>query len=1520
MKRENVEDIYELSPLQEGMLFHTLLTPGSGMYFQQLGFPLYGPLDLPSFERAWQKALDRHTILRTSFYWEDLGKPLQVVQRNVKLPVEYLDWRGVSAVEQEQRLDVFLKTDRDRGFELSDAPLLRLTVIVMAESAWYIVFSLHHLLLDGWSSDLVCKEAAAIYEAYGRRERFELPRCRPYGDYIAWLQRQDLSKAEAYWRKRLAGYKGPPPLGVGGPPGRHSDEQADVDLRQTRIARSTTTALRQIARQHHLTLNTIIQGVWALLLSRYTGEEDIVFGGTVSGRPPELEGVESMVGLFINTLPVRARVLPDAQLIPWLRELQAEESEARQFEYTPLMQIQAWTGASRDVPFFETLLGFENFPTGTRPSTNGGLVDFRYFGKTNYPLALVVGPGDELWVKLMYARPRFEPATVVRLLGHFERLLEGIAENLERRLSEIPMLTEAECRQQTEWNETETSYPRDATIHQLFEEQARTAPRATAISFAGDSLTYDQLNRRANRLARRLRDVGVGPETIAAICVDTPIELVTGMLGILKAGGAYVPLDPAYPEERLRFMLEDSGAAALITTRQLSGKLPARGTTLVALEDFEEPTQDETDNPPSWTTAENLAYVMYTSGSTGRPKGAAISHRAVIRTVRNTNYITLGPSDAIAQISNFSFDAVTFEIWGALLNGSRLVGIPRTVTLLPDDFAVALRNERISTIFVTTDLFNQLVSERPDLFHALGNVLTGGSAIDPKRIAACLRHGPPRRLVHVYGPTESTTFASWHLVDKVAEGEKSIPIGRPLANTQLYVLDRYMNPLPVGVAGELYIGGDGLARGYLKRPDLSAEKFVPDRFSGRPGARLYKTGDRARRNSEGAIEFLGRLDDQVKIRGFRVEVGETEAALREHPGVREAVVLAREDVPGARRLAAYVVPVNAELSIADLRRFLDGRLPDYMVPSVFVLRDALPLTPNGKVDRKALAASGGRLAPEESYAEPRSPAEKTLANIWAQVLAVERVGIHDNFFELGGDSIISIQVIARAKEAGLDLTLRQLFHNQTVAELAAVAGTEAAAHAEQGALEGDVPLTPIQRWFLDEEPAEPHHFNQAALIEVPGGLDPALLGQATGHLMRRHDALRLRYRREERRWRQAYEAPGGPVPFGCVDLRTVAEPEVRAWIERSAEEAQRSLDLEAGPIVRVVWFDRGDRPGRLLFVIHHLAVDVVSWRIVMDDFWHAYEHLARGEEVALPAKTSSVRQWARRLTDYARSARALEEVAQWVAAASGDAGRVPIDLPGGENVVGAARTVTVELDETETRALVQETPKAYQTQINDVLLTALAQALGRWMGAPAVRIDLEGHGREPLFDDVDLTRTVGWFTTIFPVRLELATEDPGKALKSVKEQLRRTPSRGLTYGVLRYLSSDARVIEQLRAIPESEVGFNYVGQFAATPAPESTGPERSPDGRRRHLLEIDGAISGGRLRVQWGYSETHHRRTTIEAVAADFVAHLRSLIVHCCSPTAGGFTPSDFAKAKITQRDLDKLVAAVSPTQRRESS
>ncbi|HMB02822.1 MAG TPA: condensation domain-containing protein, partial [Isosphaeraceae bacterium] len=744
-----------------------------------------------------------------------------------------------------------------------------------------------------------------------------------------------------------------------------------------------------------------------------------------------------------------------------------------------------------------------------------------------------------------------------------------------------------------------------------------------------------------------------------------------------------------------------------------------------------------------------------------------------------------------------------------------------------------------------------------------------------------------------------------------------------IANARAYLLDAQGSPVPVGVPGELYLGGAGLARGYWDRPALTAERFLPDPFGDTAGGRLYKTGDLARWQSDGEIEFLGRADNQVKIRGYRIEPGEIEAALLRHPAVREAVVVAREDAPGDPRLVAYIVPVDPTApEAADLRPWLKRSLPDYMVPSAFVTLRALPLSPNGKVDHKALPApSTVRPGRERALVAPRDPVEGVLATVTAGVLGHEAVGVHDNFFDLGLDSILSIQIVSRARQAGLHLSPSQLFQYPTIADLALVAGTAAPVLAEQGTVVGPVPLTPIQRWFLEQDQPEPHHFNQAVLLEVNPAPDPAPLAEAVRHLVGHHDALRLRFARGESGWEQVNAEDEGEVPFARVDLSALAEAEQGSAIAASAAAAQASLDLGRGPIVRAVLFHLGaSRPARLLLVVHHLAVDGVSWRILLEDLAGAYQQLRRGEPPRLPRKTTSFRQWSEALAQFAASGALGRERSYWLAERQPPVVPLPVDL-GAHRDPGTsaqAATVSVALDAETTRALLQEVPLAYNTQINDALLTALAQTLAGWSGSRTVLVDLEGHGREELVEGVDLSRTVGWFTTVFPVDLTVDPADPpGEALRAVQEQLRSVPRRGIGYGLLRHLGPDRAVAEQLRSRPGAEVRFNYPGQFDQTlPAkvgfplpPESAGPVYSPNTRRVHLLEIESQVVEGQLRLDWTYGTGAHRQETIRALAERFLEALRALIAHCRAPETRGYIPADFPLARLDQATIDRAFA-----------
>jgi amino acid adenylation domain-containing protein len=1042
MSAKNIEDAYPLSPMQEGLLFHGLYAPEGGLYVTQFACEM-DDVDVEALRRAWQQIIDRYQAFRTAFVWKNVEKPLQVVARRVELPFQLEDWRGLSATQQREHLAAYLEADRRRGFQLNKAPLLRVALFQVSETSHQLVLSHHHIVVDGWSMAKVFEEAFALYEAYADGRELQLEPPHPYRNYIAWLQQQDLSQAEEFWRETLKGFNTPTPF--------VADHASSDQLRPEEawmehhllLAPSATAALQTLTRQHQLTMNTIVQGAWALLLSRYSGERDVVFGSVIAGRPPALPGIEAMVGLFINNLPVRVRVSPQMSLIDWLQDLQAQQSEARQYEYSPLTQVQGWSDVPRGLPLFSSIVAFQNFPV-TAPAGRGSrkIGALRTIESGNYPLALSASLGSELSLILRYDPRLFESSTILRLLGHLETLLNGIAANVEnRRISELPLLTEAEREQiLSTWNDTATEYPRQESVQQLFEEQSARTPEAIAAVFGEEQLSYRELNSRANQVAHYLRGRGVRRDAPIGICMERGSEMIIGFLGILKAGAAYVPLDPQNPLDRIAFMIEDAKLEFLLTQEPLRERLPLEREQLMCLDtQWAEIAQQSTENPNISVSADNLAYIMYTSGSTGIPKGICITHRAIARLVCHSNYVQLTDADIVAQASNASFDAATFEIWGALLHGARLVGVNREVLLSPTALAAQLRRDRVSTLFLTTALFNQMARQQPDGFSSLKHLLFGGEMVDVECVRQVLESGGPARLLHVYGPTETTTFASWWEVAGVSLEADNLPIGRPLSNTELYVLDEQAQPVPVGAVGELYIGGDGLARGYWRRPELTAEKFIPHQFAREAGARLYRTGDLVRLLDGGAVEFAGRVDHQVKVRGFRIELGEIEAMFNHHPAIREAVVMVREDEEREKHLVAYLVGEQEPTpTVSELRRYLGAKLPDYMVPAQYVWLAQMPLSVNGKIDRQALPApENERPKLCEEYCAPRTPTEELLAGIWSEVLHVERIGIHDTFFELGGESILAIKLLSRInKDFNIELPLRSLFEQPTIAVLA----------------------------------------------------------------------------------------------------------------------------------------------------------------------------------------------------------------------------------------------------------------------------------------------------------------------------------------------------------------------------------------------------------------------------------------------------------------------------------------------------
>ena len=1280
-----IEDLLPLSPLQQGLLFHTLEAPESAMYLLQFYCTLVGDLDPVAFGSAWQQVVDRHGILRSSFFWEGLEEPLQRSLRHVDLPFDWQDWRHLDEVERRERYERFIMEDRGRRFDLSRPPLMRITVVRFGEREHRLVWSYHHLLLDAWSAAIIVGEVFTFYAALRDGATLHLAPARPYGEYIAWLRRQSLAEAEGFWRQSLAGFGAPTPLSLDRQATTEPGGESGQAAASLTLSRAATDRLRAMARRHRLTLNTLVLGAWSFLLSYYSGEQDIVVGVISSGREVDLPGVDTIVGVFINTLPLRLEIDMAAPLASWLDQVQARQVEIRRFEHTPLVQVQQWSEVERGRPLFESIFVFENHPAGSgvsRAQVGLEVRDFRSLARTSYPLSLLANPGDEVSVELSYDRDRFDADAVERILGHLRATLSRWPDQAGEPLGRLSPLTGEERAEALA-----AAWPAPAPeerfcLHELFEWQVQRSPEATALCCEGRELTYEELDRRANRLAHHLIALGAAPERPVAILLERSLDLVVAILGVLKTGAPYLPIDPMQPPERATFMLADAGAGHLVTRGSLAAPLLPLAVEVIDLDATGEALAGRPETSPGWRISPaNLAYVIYTSGSTGTPKGALLTHHNVVRLFTTTRDLyRFDASDVWTLFHSYAFDFSVWEMWGAFLFGGRLVVVPYAVSRSPEDYYRLLVEEKVTVLNQTPSAFRRLaeVDEESGAPLSLRWIVFGGEALAPDSLAAWVaRHGEERpRAVNMYGITETTvhvTFRALTTADTVGVGHS--PIGVSIPDLRLHLLNAWMQPVPVGAIGELYVGGPGLGRGYLGRADLTAQRFVPDPFSSVPGERLYKSGDLARRLPAGELDYLGRSDHQIKVRGFRVEPGEIEAALRRHSGVRHAVVLGRDDLDGDRRLVAYVVPTAPVITVGELREFLLQSLPEHMVPSAFVLLDALPLNASGKVDRRALPAPDRRPDLGDGYVAPRNPVEELMAAIWAEVLGLERVGIRDELLELGGHSLLATRLVARLrKQFEVELSLRELFDQPTVESLAAVverartAGeTDIAPPITRARRGGDLPLSFAQQrlWFLDRWLGATPLFNVPFTVELRGRLHVPALAGTFGEIVRRHEALRTTFPEHRGVPIQAIAAPA-PVPLPLVDLGALPAGRREGEAERlAAEESRRPFDLAAGPLLRAGLLRLAEEEHRLLATLHHIVCDGWSIGVLLREVTELYPALVEGRAPRLrelPVQYADFAVWQR---DWLQGATLERQLAYWRQRLTGAPTRpaLPTDRP-----------------------------------------------------------------------------------------------------------------------------------------------------------------------------------------------------------------------------------------------------------------
>ena len=1607
--RHEERETYPLSFDQERLWFNQQLDLDSPIYNIYGANRYEGPLHPPLLTRALNDVVSRHDILRTTFPEID-GRPIQRVAPHLTVTMPLVDLRALPATRREAEVQALAAAEVRAPFALDRLPLFRALVLQVGDEEFVVPICIHHIVTDWISYYAFEGELTAVYAAFRDGHPPPIPRAPlQFGDFALWQRERlgdpaALADLLAYWRVQLADAPDLLPLPADRP--RPAVQTPWGARRSLVLSHAHSDGLRAIAQAEGLTLFIAGLAMFKALLVRLSGQEKLIVGTPIAYRnSPELQDV---LGFFINQLALYTDLTgnpPARQLLRRVRDVSLAAYAHQELPFAKLIDaLRPQRDLSR-VPFTQIVFLFLNPSQLARPD----LPELRLTPywvdaqRTQFDMTFSLWDHDaviEGWME--YNTDLFDGVTIDRMKEQYRVLLAGVLADPECPLWDLPLLPAGQRQQLLlEWPAGDRPPVPAAAAGSVVERiaaQAARTPDAAAVVMAGTAagLTYAELMRRAGELAARLRRLGAGPEVPVGVCGARSTDLLVGLVAVLQAGSAFLPLDPAYPDARLALLMADglagrldaalapdaSSAPALVLAdrglrERLVGLAGARPLRVLALDDATDGAEEDEEiaaNDAGKSVAipprpGDPAYLIYTSGTTGTPKAVVVEHGSLgsVLAVAQAD-LGVGPGDRVASLAPFSFDISLFELLMPLTAGAAVVLFDLAPAL--DLECLVAELPRLAVLHAVPALMRQLVEMaalrppggEPHAARERGgprHVCCGGDRVTPDVVAA-MRRAFPRAALHLlYGPTEATIYCCEENVSAPGYVWPAIgsPLGRQIAAAEILLFNHDV-PAPIGVTGEIFVGGAGVARGYLRRPELTAERFPVV-----AGRRLYRSGDLARRRPDGSLEFLGRADGQVKVRGFRIEVGEIEAALAALPAVREAVVEARaaagagaDGALGNNRLVAYVVPapeLGAEASEVRpdaLRRALQQTLPEHMLPTAWVVLPALPLTPHGKVDRRALpdpepaggnaAGGAGDAGPGGAGGQPQTRVEEQLAAIWAEVLGRGEVGRDDNFFALGGDSILSIQVVVRAQRLGIAISPKLLFQHQTLAALAAVAGSAPRIAAEQGAVVGPLPLTPVQRLFFAGDPPAPHHDNQALLLELDRRLTPRALRAALAALTAHHDALRLRFRRGVAGgWEQHSMPPGEEAPpCAVIDLSALvgksAAGAVTGAIEAAAAGVQASLDLEAGPVQRLVYFDLGARQsGRLLWVLNHLVVDGVSWRILLADLAALYEQAERGtRSPLLPPKTTSFKAWAEKLGAWAATPDLTAELDYW----RGLPWAAVQPLPGGAAGAGEAsgvadaglvrdeRTAVMTLSPEDTQALLHEVPRPYGTQIQEALLSALARAVRAWSGAEVVLVDVEGHGREEIFPDVDLTRTVGWFTSVVPAVLDLRAVrggergdagEAGEALKAAKEQLRRLPHGGIGYGVLRYLSGAA---DELAALPSAGMSFNYLGQLDQAlpadspfrPAGESAGAARSPLARRHHPLAWSGGVVDGRLQLVCAYDARHFGAATIGQLTEGLEASLRQLIAHCRQPETGGYTPSDFPLTGLDQAKLNRILAA----------
>ncbi|NTU28504.1 amino acid adenylation domain-containing protein [Bacillus tequilensis] len=1507
----NQRDVYPLSFSQKRLYALHQLADDSTGYNMPAVLELNGNLNHQRLSSVLTELVNRHEALRTGFML-DRGEPVQIIYPEMAFDLKELEMESEKMLET--AIESFIKP-----FDLSSGPLFRACVISMGNKRGFLLLDMHHIIADGVSMSTLVQEFTDLY-----CEK-ELPALNlHYKDFAVWQQekypRELYKKQEAYWLNQLGGSL--PVLDLPLDKTRPRLPDFSGGTIEVHIDKDMTDELHHLMAETGTTLYMILLAVYSILLSKLSRQEDIVVGSPAAGRPHA--DLERVIGMFVNTLAMRSQPEGHKTFSSYLQDIRHLALTAYEHQDYPFEELANKLDTHREVnrnPLFDVMLvlqSSEDFQFEVPGLSISSVTPKHDISKFDLTLHAEEHSGG-IRCRFEYSTALFEEETIARWASYFIELLKSVTADTEMRISDMQLLPAAERNLLLEEMGQYAAFPRKENIVSLFEKKAAQHPEHLAVVCGNSQLTYRELNEKAERTAAMLIKQGVSTGDIVGLMLDRSPDMVIGVLSILKAGGAYLPIDPEYPQERISFMLNDSGTEILLTERGQNKPADYSGHMLYLDE-------VETDLiPADVNIQENLAdqpaYVIYTSGTTGQPKGVIVEHRNVISLLKHQNLpFEFGHEDVWTFFHSYCFDFSVWEMFGALLNGSTLVVVSKETARDPQAFRLLLKKERVTVLNQTPTAFYGLMHEDQNHTDRLNirYVIFGGEALQPGMLQSWNDKYPHTELVNMYGITETTVHVTVKKLSAADIAANRSNIGRPLSTLQAYVMDAHMNLQPIGVPGELYIGGEGVARGYLNRDELTTDRFVPNPYL--PGNRLYRTGDLAKRMSNGELEYLGRIDDQVKVRGHRIELGEIQAALLQHPIIKEAAVITRTDEQGQTAVYAYMVTKDQQAAnTSNIRASLKTMLPDFMLPARLIQIESIPLTVNGKLDQKALPEPEKHAYPADDIS-PRNEIEKVVAEIWEELLSVDELGVNANFFELGGDSIKALQVCARLKQRGFETTVREMFEHQTLGELSAQVRKDVRV-IDQGPVEGEITWTPVQQWFLSQS-LEIHHFNQSVMLYRAERFDEIALRKVLKSLVTHHDALRIICKDDD----------GHPVQFNrgmdlpddelyALELFDVkgSLTEAQNRIKEAASQMQKHICLETGPLLHAGLF-RTENGDHLFLTIHHLVIDAVSWRILFEDFSTAYKQAVIGESIQLPQKTDSYITYSQRIADYSKSRQMQREAAYWDEHENRHIQPIPKDNDATPNTFKETEVIDFELSRHHTELLLTAAHKAYSTEMNDILLTALGLALQRWTGSDQFKISMEGHGRESYLEDIDISRTVGWFTSIYPVWLDMSEsnhknndERLSHLIKQTKDMLHRIPHKGAGYGVLKYISNRWGSEKY-----SPEISFNYLGQFdqdiqskafeVSDIKPEN---EISPNWERPYALDISGAVSSGCLNMHIIYNRLQFEEKTIQTFAGHFKQTLENIIEHCTGKESREWSASDFTDEDLTLDELSEIMGAV---------